>query len=232
MPPRSPMVENYSIKSRSHVCHVTGEPFQEEQAFIAAIFPDPESSGYLRQDFSLEAWKDREGDAEPFSFWRSHYKPPVREEETQVTPHDPESLFAKLVEDDEEHTENARFILAAMLERKKVIRETDTQQLPTGLLRIYEHRKTGDVFIIKDPQIALADVESIQEEVQQLLDPEKYAADQKASEEETSSENSENETVSADDEETSVSADAGQAVEDDTEEKKRENLPASEDEEK
>ena len=168
------MVEKYSIKSRAHTCHVTGEQFQEEQPFIAAIFPDPESSGYLRQDYSLDAWEQREEEAKPFSFWRSHYKPPVKEEETQVTPHDPESLFAKLVEDDEEHTENARFILAAMLERKKIIRETDTQQLPTGLLRIYENRKTGDVFIVKDPQIALADIESIQDEVQELLDPENY----------------------------------------------------------
>ena len=169
------MVEKYSIKSRAHCCHVTGEAFEEEQPFIAAIFPDPESSGYLRLDYSIESWDAREDETIPFSFWRSHYKPPVKEEDAQVTPHDPETLFAKLVEDDEAHTENARFILAAMLERKKVIRETDTQQLPTGLLRIYENRKTGDVFIVKDPQIALADVESIQEEVQQLLDPEKYA---------------------------------------------------------
>ena len=168
------MVETYSIKSRSHCCHLTGEPFQEEQPFIAAIFPDPEASGYIRLDYSIAAWEKREKETEPFSFWRSHYKPPVKDEETQVTPHDPETLFAKLIEDDEAHTENARFILAAMLERKKVIRETDTQQLPTGLLRIYENRKTGDVFIVKDPQIALSDVESIQEEVQQLLDPENY----------------------------------------------------------
>ena len=169
------MVEKYSIKSRAHCCHVTGEAFEEEQPFIAAIFPDPESSGYLRLDYSIESWDAREDETIPFSFWRSHYKPPVKEEDNQVTPHDPETLFAKLVEEDEAHTENARFILAAMLERKKIIRETDTQQLPTGLLRIYENRKTGDVFIVKDPQIALVDVESIQEEVQQLLDPEKYA---------------------------------------------------------
>ncbi|MGJ8724513.1 MAG: hypothetical protein ACSHYB_08145 [Roseibacillus sp.] len=168
------MVENYSIKSRSHCCHLTGEAFQEDQPFIAAIFPDTEASGYIRLDYSVAAWDTREDETQPFSFWRSHYKPPVKEEETQVTPHDPQTLFAKLIEDDEAHTENARFILAAMLERKKIIRETDTQQLPTGLLRIYENRKTGDVFIVKDPQIALADVESIQEEVQQLLDPEKY----------------------------------------------------------
>ena len=170
------MAENYSIKSRAHRCHVTDEPFVEDQAFVAAIFPDPESDGYLRQDFTEEAWAQRDKDEpKPFSFWRSHYKPPVKEEQVQVTTLDPESLVVKLVEEDEDHTENARFILAAMLERKKIIRETDTQQLPTGLLRIYEHRKAGDVYIIKDPQIALSDVESIQDEVQQLLDPERYA---------------------------------------------------------
>lgn len=170
------MVENYSIKSRSHRCHVSDEPFVEDQVFVAAIFPDPESDGYLRLDYSVAAWEARDdGEQEPFSFWRSHYKPPVKEEQVQVSALDPETLFAKLIDEDEAHTENARFILAAMLERKKIIRETDTQQLPTGLLRIYEHRKTGDVYIVKDPQIALSDVESIQDEVQQLLDPERYA---------------------------------------------------------
>lgn len=169
------MVENYSIKSRSHRCSHTEEPFQEGVAFVAAIFPDPESSGYLRRDFSLEAWQEVEKTEEPFSFWKSHYKPPVKEEKEVEIARSPEALFAKLVEDNEEHTENARFILAVMLERKKLLRETDTQQLPNALLRIYEHRKTGDVFIVKDPQIALADVDSIQEDIHRLLDPEAYA---------------------------------------------------------
>ncbi|MBK1833832.1 hypothetical protein [Roseibacillus ishigakijimensis] len=168
----NPMLETYSIKSRSHRCHVTGEAFVEDQPFIAAIFPDPEGPGYLRMDYSLPAWEQRGAeDPVPFSFWRSHYRPPEKESKAEVTPHDPETLFVKLVEEDEEHTENARFILAAMLERKKIIRETDTQELESGLMRLYEHRKTGDVYLIRDPQIALADVASIQEEVQALLDP-------------------------------------------------------------
>jgi len=38
-----------------------------------------------------------------------------------------------------------------MLERKKLLRETDNQPTNNGILRIYEHRKTGEVFIIRDP---------------------------------------------------------------------------------
>lgn len=174
------MADSYSIKSRSHRCSLTEVPFQEGDTFVAAIFPDPDSDGYLRRDFSLQAWQEKENNPEeeiPFSFWKSHYKPPVKEEEVRVTSHNPEALFTKLVEENEEHTENARFILAVMLERKKLLRETDTQQLPSALLRIYEHRKTGHVYIVKDPQIALADVDTIQEEIHRLLDPEAYESE-------------------------------------------------------
>ena len=76
-----------------------------------------------------------------------------------------------LVEEDQEHTENTRYILAVMLERQKLLRETDTQPTAGGILRIYEHRKTGEIYIVKDPNIPLDEVEKIQEEVFALLSP-------------------------------------------------------------
>ena len=76
-----------------------------------------------------------------------------------------------MIEQDEAHTENTRYILAVMLERKKILIETDSQKTRTGLLRIYEHRYSGEVFIVKDPQIPLSEVTPLQEEVQKLLSP-------------------------------------------------------------
>jgi len=58
-----------------------------------------------------------------------------------------------------------------MLERQKLLRETDSQPTAGGILRIYEHRKTGEVYIVKDPNIALDKVEEIQNEVIELLSP-------------------------------------------------------------
>jgi len=167
------MKEPWSIKSRARLCAGSERTFEDGEKIHAAIFPDPESSGYLRKDFSDEAWKKRGADAEvPFSHWKTIFKLPTAEEKTEaVVQDDPETLLRRLVEEEEEHTEKARYILAVMLERKKILKETDTQQLPGGILRVYEHRKTGDVFIIKDPQIALADVEMVQDEIRQLLDP-------------------------------------------------------------
>jgi len=163
--------EPWSIKSRAHACSVTELKFTDGESFFTAIFPDPESSGYLRQDFCAEAWNNRGPDADqPFSSWTSVYHVPVKEEEVKVTDESPEYLLRRLIEEDEEHTENARYILAIMLERKKQLVEADSQPTATGIIRIYEHRKSGDVFIVKDPNVPLSEVESIQDEVAELLE--------------------------------------------------------------
>ena len=173
------MKEPWSIKSRARECVESGNAFQSGQKIRAAIFPDPESSGYLRKDYTIEAWENREGEENPFSCWLTTYEPPVTEEKAEdVVEDDPETLLKRLVDEEEEHTENARYILAVMLERKKLLRETDTQEIPSGILRIYEHRKSGDVYIIKDPQISLTDVDRVQEEVRQLLDPSATVAEE------------------------------------------------------
>ncbi|MFK7909922.1 MAG: hypothetical protein AB8F34_04890 [Akkermansiaceae bacterium] len=162
--------EPWSIKSRAHVCATSERHFEDGEAFYTALFPDPESSGYLRKDFSIDAWEKREDDDQPFSFWKTKYRAPVKEEEVEVTDESPEDLLRRLIEEDEEHTENARYILAVMLERKKQLVEADNQPTPTGIIRIYEQRKTGDVFIVKDPNIPLDEVEKVQEEVTVLLE--------------------------------------------------------------
>ena len=82
----------------------------------------------------------------------------------------PEEILVRLVEEDEDHTENTRYILAVMLERQKLLRETDSQRTPNGILRVYEHRKTGEVYLIRDPDIPLSQVEAVQNEVFVLLE--------------------------------------------------------------
>lgn len=171
--------ETWHLRSRARQCSATGTPFIEGQPIVTAIFPDPESSGYLRKDFLEEAWKLRaDEDETPFSSWRTTYSPVAITENPQtVTKQGAEDLLRSLVEEDQEHTENTRYILALMLERQKLLRETDSQPTSGGTLRIYEHRKTGEVFIVKDPNIPLDQVEKIQEEVMLLLSPQPMALD-------------------------------------------------------
>ena len=169
--------ESWHLRSRSRECAATGTAFTEGQPIVTAIFPDPESSGYLRKDFCANAWDARSDDDEtPFSSWKTKFQPTVSHEDSRaVTKQSAEELLRSLVEEDQEHTENTRYILAVMLERQKLLRETDTQPTAGGILRIYEHRKTGEVYIVKDPNIPLDQVEKIQEEVFALLSPQPVA---------------------------------------------------------
>ncbi len=167
------MKENWSIKSRARRCALSDEAFADGQKIHAALFPDPESSGYLRRDYSRESWQKLPADSpRPFSHWRTTYEAPVPEEKPEAVLQDkPESLLRRLIDADDPESENARYILAAMLERKKKLRETDTRETDTGLIRVYEQRKTGEVYLIKDPQIPLADIDRVQEEIRELLQP-------------------------------------------------------------
>ena len=165
--------ESWHVRNRSRECSITHTPFTEGQPIVTALFPDPESSGYLRKDFCENAWNEREEESDkPFSHWRTKFRPtPVNDTPQPVTKQSAEELLRSLVEEDQEHTENTRYILAVMLERQKLLRETDSQPTTGGTLRIYEHRKTGEVYIVKDPNIPLDQVEKIQEEVILLLSP-------------------------------------------------------------
>lgn len=164
--------ESWHIRSRARVCSATERPFDDGEKIMTALFPDPESSGYVRKDFGMDAWKARTAeDEKAFCFWKTVYHAPVAgEKQDSFKKESPEELLRRLVEEEEEHTENVRYILAVMLERQKVLRETDTQRTPSGILRVYEHRKLGDVFIVRDPDIPLDQVEKVQAEVIVLLE--------------------------------------------------------------
>jgi hypothetical protein len=166
------LAESWHVRSRSRECAATQRAFIDGETIVTALFPDPESSGYLRRDYCLEAWKDLSEDAEkPFSFWKTTFAGPANlQTEEHSERLSPEEILVRLVEEDEDHTENTRYILAVMLERKKILRETDHQRTPNGILRVYEHRKTGEIYLIRDPDIPLSEVESVQNEVFILLE--------------------------------------------------------------
>ena len=79
------------------------------------------------------------------------------------------SLLQHMIEENEPYTENARYILALMLERKRILTPTAVKETEQGRMLFYENRKTGDAFVIRDPQLRLDEVAGVQEEVATLL---------------------------------------------------------------
>ena len=164
------MNPEWTIHSRAHQCAATGQPFADGEFFYTLLFD--EITGYRREDLCDEAWKNRAPDAAaPFSFWRMKYTPPVAAPETLGKQTAEDLLRRYMAENSVEHA-NTRFLLAVMLERKRILKEIETKRADDGtLLRIYEHGKTGEIFVIPDPQLRLDQLAEVQQQVAQFLGP-------------------------------------------------------------
>lgn len=172
------IIQDWKIRTTNARDELTGEEFVDEQDFYTCIFDDPESDGFVRKDYAIESWEKvrEELKPPPFSFWRSTYKAPIVEPGAKGLPDTSvEGMLRRFIEEDDPKTENARYILALMLERKKTLLPTDSKETETRKLLFYEHAETGDVFIVADPQLKLAEIEVVQAEVAELLAEEERA---------------------------------------------------------
>lgn len=163
----NPLADEWSIQHRAEVCAVTGKPFQAGEYFYTLLFRDRD--GFRRQDLSEEAWRQRNENLQPFSFWRARFEPPPPTPPEPLPKENAEELFRRLVAAADRANANACYVLAAMLERKRVLKQIQTENGDDGRVLIYEHAKTGDVFVVPDPHLHLGQLESVQSEVAQLL---------------------------------------------------------------
>jgi hypothetical protein len=161
------LADEWSIQHRSEVCAVTARPFAEGENFYTLLFRD--GDGFRRQDLSQEAWEQRNENLQPFSFWRARFEPPAPEPLEPLPKENAEELFRRLVAAADHSNANACYVLAAMLERKRILKQIQTEERDRGRVLIYEHVKSGDVFVVPDPQLRLDELESVQREVAALM---------------------------------------------------------------
>ncbi len=164
------MQQDWTIQSRGHLCSATGKTFVEDEVFYTLLFD--ETSGYRREDLSEEAFKSRPADApQPFSFWRTKYTPPPVVTET-LGKQTAEDLLRRYMAEEAPQLASARYLLAVMLERKRILKEVEVKRAADGSrVRVYERAVTGEVFIIPDPELKLDELAAVQEELGALLSP-------------------------------------------------------------
>jgi hypothetical protein len=159
--------EEWSIQHRSEVCAVTGRPFAAGENFYTLLFRD--RNGFRRQDLSEEAWQQRNDNLQPFSFWRARFEPPPAAPPEPLPKESAEELFRRMVAAADHANANACYVLAAMLERKRLLKQIQTENRNGARVLVYEHVKTGDVFVVPDPQLRLDELDDVQVEVARLL---------------------------------------------------------------
>ena len=84
-----------------------------------------------------------------------------------------ELLLRKYMIGEEERDRKFSYILALMLERKKILlyRESVVQDLAKKFL-VYEHRDTGECFTLEDPRLELGQLGDVQRELKSVMDAE------------------------------------------------------------
>jgi hypothetical protein len=171
------MNQDWSIQGRSHACTSTGRDFADGEFFYTLLFD--EGTGFRREDWSEEAFRARTADAPaPFSFWRSKYLPPAPPPPEPLGKQTAEDLLRRYMDEQTPQHAHARYLLAVMLERKRLLKEIEVKRGDDGrLTRIYEHPKTGEVFVIPDPGLRLDQLAAVQAEVSALLAPEPAPAE-------------------------------------------------------
>jgi hypothetical protein len=163
----NPLSNEWAIKHRADSCSVTQRPFVPGEYFYTLLYHD--AGGYRREDLSEEAWLNRNENIRPFSFWRSRYESSPPKPAEPMPKENAEQLFRRFMASDSPPA-NACYVLAAMLERKRLLKQVKTESRDGGSrVLIYEQGSTGDVFIVLDPQLRLDELEHVQNEVAELL---------------------------------------------------------------
>jgi hypothetical protein len=179
------MTEEWNIQSPGHQCATTGKPFEKDEPIYTILSVGAEA--FCRQDVCQAAWESAGGDlirdkAGVVSVWKHLYVPPPPPE--ALKKEDAESILRGMLERNLPEEKEVRYILAVMLERKRIFKHRETlrpapafggEPRPDGRGEInylvYEHAKTGESFTIEDPHLRLDHLLTVQKRVAALLGP-------------------------------------------------------------
>ena len=164
------MSQEWNIRSRGHVCTICQKPLVDK-APVVSVLKEAEG-GYERLDCHPECWKTATRDWEPFSLWEGVYKapPPPDARKEPLKKETADELLRRLISLDDPAMKNVVYVLAVMLERSKILVERDAhEQEDRTIIRVYEHRKTGESFVVLDPRLRLENLAEVQQQVVALL---------------------------------------------------------------
>jgi hypothetical protein len=163
---------DWNIQSRAHACEACGKGFADKETYHTLLFD--ERADFRRSDICRACWEKQYGegarDRKGFiSYWHGVYEAPAPPTDA-IQKENAESLLRKLIERNDPHYIPAGFILAVMLERKRILKVKEQLVRDGQRVFIYEQRKTGDVFTIIDPNLQLNQLEAVQRDVAALLE--------------------------------------------------------------
>jgi hypothetical protein len=162
----------WNIQSRAHACGACGRGFHDQEHYHTLLFD--EKAGFRRLDVCQACWQkqfsDGARDRKGFiSYWQGVYEAPAPAPDP-IQKETAESLLRKIIELNNPHFIPSAYILAVMLERKRLLKIKEQLYRDGQRVFIYEQPKSGDLFTIVDPNLQLNQLEAVQHDVAALLE--------------------------------------------------------------
>jgi hypothetical protein len=165
-------MNEWNIQSRGHACQSCTRTFADGETYHTILCD--EKKDFLRIDVCTKCWGEQYSDASErqnfVSHWQGEYEAPPPAPVDPIQKENAETLLRKLTELNDPRYAAASFILAVMLERKRLLKVKEQIRSEGKRIFIYEQPKTGDVFTIPDPNLQLNQLEEVQRDVAQLLE--------------------------------------------------------------
>lgn len=165
-------MNEWNIQSRAAACEACHQPFADKQPLHTLL--SDEHAELRRMDVCQTCWQNQfsEGARERKGFishWQTAFVAPAAVVEA-IQKDTAETLLRKLIEQNDPQHAPAGFILAVMLERKRILKVKEQIVREGRRVFVYEQPRTGDIFTIADPGLRLDQLEQVQRDVAQLLE--------------------------------------------------------------
>lgn len=162
----------WNIQSRARACTACNHSFVHQEHYHTLLFE--ERAQLNRSDLCQTCWEKDYSDGSRsrkgfVSYWQGVYEAPTPPVEA-IQKENAESLLRKLFDLNDPHYIPAAYILAVMLERKRLLKVKEEILRDGQRIFIYEHPRTGDVYTIIDPNLQLNQLEAVQRDVASLLE--------------------------------------------------------------
>ncbi len=166
-------MNDWKLQARARVCQSCGHAFADKEPYHTVLYE--QRSGFDRMDICSGCWESqhRHGSADRKGFishWQGSFvlAPPPPPDPIQRD--SAEALLRRLLERGDPAWHPASYILAVMLERKRVLKIRQQLRQEGRRIFVYELPKTGEVFTIADPDLKLDQLEQVQRDVARLLE--------------------------------------------------------------
>ncbi len=166
-------MNEWNIQSRAHTCQECGRHFADKQPYHTVLFD--ERREVHRIDLCEACWVERHSDGASHrpgfvSHWQGIYEAPPAAAPDPIKKENAETLLRRIIELNDPRYGAASYILAVMLERKRVLKVKEQFSREGHRVFIYEQPRTADLFTITDPNLQLNQLDQVQHDVASLLE--------------------------------------------------------------